>query len=389
MSQLAAKVGITKPAIYRHFKNKDAVAAEMKNHFFDLLATNIVEIQKLETDGKCASNTQQFLDLISFFAENPQYINYFIRQFSHEEDFEQVMREELSKRGAKDEFEEFYKDIDYDKEKKIKRYAHGFFCGLSILFFIKARERVFEKTGYKSPVEEFAPKLIKFVYSGFKGSVKEDSQLYPVKVSEERMKELDELCSVIPSDLPTEDKIFTAFADVIKKYGINGVTVEHIAKELNMAKSSLYFYFENKNQMIYSLVSKEINLLKTICAENISEAKTYSEFIYINMRTEISYFLARPSILLICGWLLQSGTEPPFDKEEDCDEANNQWEARLKDAVAEIDIGIKLLPKYITFWTGLLPVVLVVLREKHDFDENETVEALRYMFNFVLYGAEA
>lgn len=57
MSQLAAKVGITKPAIYRHFKNKDAVAAEMKNHFFDLLATNIVEIQKLETDGKCASNT--------------------------------------------------------------------------------------------------------------------------------------------------------------------------------------------------------------------------------------------------------------------------------------------------------------------------------------------
>lgn len=329
------------------------------------------------------------MDLISFFAENPQYINYFIRQFSHEEDFEQVMREELSKRGAKDEFEEFYKDIDYDKEKKIKRYAHGFFCGLSILFFIKARERVFEKNGYKSPVEEFAPKLIKFVYSGFKGSVKEDSLLYPVKVSEERMKELDELCSVIPSDLPTEDKIFTAFAEVIKKYGINGVTVEHIAKELNMAKSSLYFYFENKNQMIYSLVSKEINLLKTICAENISEAKTYSEFIYINMRTEISYFLARPSILPICGWLLQSGTEPPFDKEEDCDEANNQWEARLKDAVAEIDIGIKLLPKYITFWTGLLPVVLVVLREKHDFDENETVEALRYMFNFVLYGAEA
>ena len=36
MSQLAAKVGISKTAIYRHFKNKDAVVENMKEQFFDI-----------------------------------------------------------------------------------------------------------------------------------------------------------------------------------------------------------------------------------------------------------------------------------------------------------------------------------------------------------------
>ncbi|MGI5070731.1 TetR/AcrR family transcriptional regulator [Treponema pectinovorum] len=387
MSQLALKVGITKAAIYRHFVNKESLAVEMQKTFFDVLAQNILNIKKTESESEYAISKAQRLGVVNFFAENQQYINFSIRQFLQEENFVKIMHEELFKRGVKDEFKEIYKNINIEKNKKIKKFAHCFYCGLSVLFFIKARHHHFEQTGYKVPVDEFSEKLIKFLENGFRGSVKENSILYPTEISDERIKELDKICSVIPGDLPLEEKIFTAFASVIEKYGINGATVEHIAEELNMAKSSLYFYFKNKNEMIYSLLSKELNLLKTICEENFSEAKNYSEFTYINMRTEISYFLSRTTILPICGWLLQSGTEPPFHDEDD-GLANNIWEAKLGNELKEIDLGFPLLPKYLTFWIGILPVLLIVLRTKHNLSEEETVQALKYMFDFVMYGAD-
>ncbi|WP_149554396.1 TetR/AcrR family transcriptional regulator [Treponema pectinovorum] len=387
MSQLALKVGITKAAIYRHFVNKESVSIEMRKKFFDVLAENILKIQESDESEKHVIFRLQLLGFITFFAKNKQYINYYIRHFSQEENFGQITRNELLSRGVKDEFEEFYKNLNPDNDKKIKSYAHCFYWGLSVLFFIKARDRFFTQTNYKIPLNDFSFKLINFLYRGFKGSVNKESVLYPVEISENRMKELDKICSVIPSDLPLEEKIFTAFAEVIKKYGVNKVTVERIAEELNMAKSSLYFYFKNKNEMIYSLLSKELNLLQVICDENISEAKNYSEFIYISMRTELSYFLSRPSTLPICGWLLQSGTESPFHDEES-EGAINKWQSKLEDELKKIDLGFPLLPKYLNFWIGFLPVLLVVLQTKHNLSEAETVEALKYMFKFVMYGAD-
>jgi AcrR family transcriptional regulator len=383
MSQLAEKVGVTKTAIYRHFVNKEAIAAEMEKYFFDMLGSRLVKIQSAEKNGESAEATEEFRELICFFSETPEYVNFFINKFNTDRAFEQTMREQLVNRGVRDEFEDYYRNNVHGN--LIKKYAHGFYCGISLLFFIKAKEKIAKEKGLKVQGIEFADKVIAFVRRGFKNSVKPDSILYPSEISEKRMKELDELSRLEEDDLPEENRIFKAFAAVIKKYGMNGVTVEHIAGELNMAKSSLYFYFENKNQMISSLLGKELDLLRVICRENAVEARNYTEYQYITMRTELNYFLRRKSVIPICGWLLQTGTSQSFFETER-DEIGNIWEKKLPHPLTEIDLGFPVMPELLSFWAGVLPVVLVIMKVKHNMSEQEIGEAFKYTFEFVTSG---
>lgn len=378
MSQLAAKVGISKTAIYRHFKNKDAVVENMKEQFFDIFYAQLSTIQNKNLDSKTFN--EKIIKIISFFAENSQYINYFIILHAQIKDFEKKVCDELRSKGLEDGIEKFY------QKNKPARYSRIYFCAVTILYFIKLREKSIICGKKTDSIGDFSRKMVNFIQKGIVGTIGESSQTS--KISKERFAQLNEICKINEEDLPEEDKIFTAFSTVITKYGINNVTVEHIADELNMAKSSLYFYFENKNKMLLHLVAKEFSLLGTICEENCAEAKTYTEFIYINMKTEISYFSARPSILALCSWLLQNGAEHTVDNEKEILGPNNVWETRMSEIAKKIDLGFSVRPEHITVWSGLLPVSLTILKIKHKFSDEETNQALNYMFDFLMYGAK-
>lgn len=378
MSQLATKVGISKTAIYRHFKNKDAVVESMKKQFVDILYAQFSTIQNKNLDSK--NLNEQIIKIISFFTENSQYINYFINLHTQINDFEKEVCDELRSKGLPNDFDKFY------QKNKSARYSRICFCAVTILYFIKLREKAIACGEKIDPVGNFSKKMVIFIQKGIVGTIGESSQTS--KISKERFAQLDEICKINEEDLPEEDKIFTAFSTVIAKYGINNVTVEHIADELNLAKSSLYFYFENKNKMLLHLVAKELSLLGTICRENCAEAKTYTEFIYINMKTEISYFSARSSILSLCGWLLQNGAENAVDDEKEFLGPNNVWETRMTEIAQKVDLGFSVRPEHITIWSGLLPVSLTILKIKHEFSDEETNQSLNYMFDFLIYGAK-
>lgn len=392
MSQLAAEVGISKTAIYRHFKNKEAVFEGMKEYFFDILFNQLREIQTRHHDE--SDYIKRSEDLIVFFASNSQYINYIITQDSQIKDFEKSLYEELFKRGFTSDFNKVLekKGVNLDS----KKYVYIYFYSVSLIYFIKLREKLLgaknadsaegDKLDSKksSTLGKFSEKLVDFLNRGLSDIV---SAKFPVEtISKTRLCELDAICKIKENDLPEENRIFTAFANVIRKSGFNSITIENIANELNMAKSSLYFYFENKQKMLFTLISKELSFLEMACVENRAEAKTYSEFIYINMRTALSYFCARPSIFFLCGYLIQSGANKDFGNDECIVESSSNWEVRLKDVFSRFDLGFPVCPEYFTIWTGILTVGLVVLKLKHGLSEEETNEALKYIFDLAMYG---
>lgn len=379
MSQLAAKVGISKPAIYKHFINKEAVMAAMHNHFYDLIASHLIEIQHSNKKENSASSPL-FLDLITLFAENPQYVNYFLTQFSNNNNYEEIILNELHSRGVENEIQKYSKIAD-----DVTRLSYSIYSGLSLLFFIKIRENTLKELKLKGNIKKFAPNLINFILGGLKGISRPGDSIFPVEISQKRMKELDKICSLEDDILPEENKIFKAFASVITKYQISGVTVERIAGELNMAKSSLYFYFENKNQMIKSLVEKELALLSALINENTAEAENYSEFLYITMKSEVSFFNKRRSLIPICGWLLQSSAETPQNRGTD-KSGNSKWESELGPEIKQLDLGFPVLPCTLTFWSGILPVGLIVASQKHCFTEEQTNTALNMLFQLIQNG---
>ena len=138
MSQLAAEVGISKTAIYRHFKNKEGVFEGMKEYFFNILFDQFSEIQNRQHDK--SDYIKRSEDLIVFFASNSQYINYIITQDSQIKDFEKSLYEELSKRGFTSDFNKVLekKGVNLDS----KKYVYIYFYSVSLIYFIKLREKL-------------------------------------------------------------------------------------------------------------------------------------------------------------------------------------------------------------------------------------------------------
>lgn len=384
MSELAQKVGLSKPAIYRHFKNKEDVLKAMKDEFFNLTAAKIsgCDIDSISEDEE--KGKKIISNAIDFFVENPALINYFIYQMMQDEGFIVSLAEEFKKRlFIKD-------DRDFNNRETATFFrAHECYYGISIFFFTKLREQQVLRNKAVKGKEYFSSHLYDFLSSGLRGTARLNNLSYPEEITKERLTELNELCVIQKDYLPEENKMFKAIAKVIREYTSNGVTIERIANELGMAKSSLYFYFENKNQMLYSLAEKELNFLAALCMENIAEAGNISEFIYITMITEINFFLARPSLLSICSWLMQSSAEEPFNKEHEEPGIDVIWNKHLMDFSKVIDLGFDLDPDFLRFWIGILPVAATILKTQNGFNDDQIVETVKYVFHFVENGSSS
>ena len=386
LNELAARVGISKPAIYRHFKDKDALLAAMHERFADELAGCLLGIQAAREQHGDAVPHDRFAHIIQFFTDNCHYVNYAIGALSAQDGFERQITEELRARGVKnligcesDDATGAITVSDFD------RYVQAIYCGVTIFIFIKLRERMLGEGLAVTGTDDFAAKLVRLMTRGLARTVAADSVLYPAAISEARLNELDALCAVQDGDLAPQDRIFTALAAVISRYKMTGVTVERIADELHMAKSSLYEYFANKNEMIKTLILRELALLDTMIKENAAEARNFSEYIYIHLETEYAYLRLRPELIPICGWLLMSTAEQPFTRSF---ESTNPWQKRLPPLLEEPDLGLALTSEDFISWLGALPVALVVQCIHRDLGDETLQQAVRALFRFIEQGIE-
>ncbi|MBQ6780298.1 MAG: TetR/AcrR family transcriptional regulator [Treponema sp.] len=385
MNELAAKIGISKPAIYRHFKDKDAVLAAMHEQFVSSLSECLLRVQQEEDGG--AVPIASVADVVQFFVEHPYYVNYMIGNLASVEDFEIHLAQELETRGVKS-----LSGFKYAREKSTKNiienfdhYVRTIYCGVTIFIFIKGREKLIAT---QSPVEEakqFSHNLVSFLARGLVETTDKADILHPLPITPARMAELDSLCTITDDMLPPKNRFFEAFASVIRKYKFNGITVERIADELGMAKSSLYEYFDNKNEMIKTLITKELSLLNTIVKENTVEAQTFSEYLYILIRSEFAFFHLRSSLIPICGWLLMSTADETFFHEFD---SPDQWISRLPDPLERPHVGIPLTGGSLVAWVSCLPISLVMQCEGRQLTQEEKISALKKMFDFVQNGIE-
>lgn len=384
MNELAEKVGITKPAIYRHFENKDAVLDAMEERVLNGIIPFLDGFENLVgEEGK-----KTLVALIQHFIENPTHVNYIIAQLSSIPSYEEHLYQVLAKKevyfigsGTKSTYLE-------NLNKDIKKFARHTFSGMTIFFFVEVAERL-KKMNYITKIpSNFADRIVDLLLNGLQGTTKKGDVLHPAGISDSRKKELVELCKINKEILPKENKIFTALAQTIKKYHITGVTVEKIAAELNMAKSSLYEYFDNKNEMIKTLIFRELSLLQTILIENSTEAKNFEEYVYILMLSEFEYFTQRPSVIPICGWLLMSGVDMGQENHEtnECENKNSPWELRLPKKINSPDLGFEYSPELITGWIKCLPAAFLVESSGKTLIQEKRMEGFMLTIDYILDG---
>jgi len=394
MSELAAKVGISKAAIYRHYKNKDALFEAMEDRFLQNFGELLLRVQTVSQKNPSELPVIPFSEIITLFARRPEYINFYIGKISSDKNFEKRFITKLEGMGVT-----ILNNLRYDPkiqnsetEKIFFNLIQSFYCGTSIFILVKIREKLIQDKKEVPSVAEFSDKIVSFFAKGLAGQKNSDPECKPVKISEERFQELNALCKINVLDLPEEDRFFTALAQVIQKYSFEGVTVEHIAEEMHLAKSSLYSHFENKDKLVSVQIRRELCLMDTIVTENCSEAKNVSEFIYIMLRSEFEYFMMRPSLIPICGWLLLGNPGSTFLPAEAFKEDEKEYQlSESKDTSSFLfNFGLPISRDIFKFWISSLPFSLVAQgKECYSMGWKEFEKALRLIIHFINDGIES
>lgn len=305
LSDVAKKVGISKPAIFRHFKNKDDLINEMRKYFFEFMA----ELNLYLISGA------EIKPVIIFFTENPQYIYYVCSEFMTNKGYEKIFCENLN--------------IDYgslvDKNgrvlsSKILQFVRGVYFFCTIFIFLHFQNKLEKVSDKEKCIEEEANRLAVLFE---KGAVEffRDKESVTKRSSEELQNFLKKL-KIDKKELPEENKFIQAVAKAAESDGILNITIEKIAQVLGWANSSIYSHFENKQSFLESVVSEEKKVFISCMEKNRKYIKNASDFLFVSMATTLNYLEVRQSVIPLFGWLRMTGDYVPkeYDNNDEIDQ---------------------------------------------------------------------
>lgn len=372
LSMIAERVGITKAAIYKHFKSKDELDETMRSRIYD----EFYEI--IKDEGHYGNHSDIIREIILMMIHNKQYIFYLISN-SFDFNFDHFVIN-LQKKGAyvlEDLFAPDGTVLNWNLYKNV------IFIGGCLLFYICAFNGTCIKKNLKASeeeIQEFAEKLTALVSKGTNGNHKD--------VSVFRLAELDNICKKNVESIPEGDRVLKAIANVVSKSGFQGITVDAVAKELGLAKSSLYSKFTDKNQMIDEIQHKMLSTMLSFSKINMENAENPLEGIYVLMETEAEFFIRYKEVLIVCKWLqFQNHTNKSFSEIESSHKKYKEEYSYLIncDIVKNIpDLGIASIDaETVLAWYFAMTVFLCIHADIHNFSSEMVHAALKDIFYMI------
>ena len=113
---------------------------------------------------------------------------------------------------------------------------YWFLEGLMMAFQIELSQYSFNSSVFLD--EQYRKSMVQMILYGISEKTK--------VLSENQKRELNKLCIINPETMPPKNPLFNALSEVIRKKGFPGTTVESIADEMGLAKSSLYTYIRRQ-----------------------------------------------------------------------------------------------------------------------------------------------
>jgi AcrR family transcriptional regulator len=317
LTQLAVELGVTKPALYRHFPHKQALLDGMYEWFFDDCAAFI----KDDYDKAVAADdpVEGLLILSRVIAryyclDENAFLFALVRVCGNRNDG--VMADELAKRGVdmgKLGFSKYLPehphwpgvegDASYPPLAQLVFVTLMFWIG----FFHKYRNDGGGGPGVGS--RKGAPHAGDSALSqtGVEETVAsvEEKILYGLGFSRDRVdglnyRELEErIAGLIPGSIEIEDdRLYRAVAGALAEAGPWEVSMEMVARRSGLSKSGLYTHFKNKRDMIHQFFWTEYE--RIAASADIGKAKSAApeEQLYLAIIAIADYLRSRPEILL-------------------------------------------------------------------------------------------
>lgn len=292
LSEIAAKAGISKTAIFRHYKNKEDLMEKMRERFFEAFALMISQLDDSRKPYNLKGVEKAVRCVFDFCQNYPNYLSYFLQESLSDELLTEGVNLVLLDNGINVINEDVFKD---KKNYVAQNMVPSFFQQTLLHFLILAycSMKSFVKI---NDIERYKTKVSELIYSGL-GRKKNP-------LSEERKKELDERCKLQLESDEKSNRFFNALVQLMQDNRSSKITVEKIAAALGMAKSSIYSFFANKNDYLMNMLFQETERVCAILKEKLAAAANPDEAVYIMMRTQANYFALRPQVIMLHGYFI-------------------------------------------------------------------------------------
>jgi len=292
LASLAKELGISKTALYRYFRNKETLIDEMRQVFLDV-HKNICEEMTAEAEGK---SFQERLELfhdkfLRFYGENYWYYRFaFIFLLPHTaEGFHQIEEIRQLQHGMfpADQLQQEFGWGDQEV-KAVQRFIFSVGTFLLNRGNIKEIQEIDQLTS-----EQLLDMNGKLVFEGMEG---------PAKIRMPDFEAVEEKCRLELEDLLPKDPLFAAISKVVAEEGLWDASLEKIAKMAGMSKSSLYFHFHDRNEMLWKMIDRERHQLGQLFLDRSELLDTVEERIYAYFAIFAWYLSRRPEFLAVMNW---------------------------------------------------------------------------------------
>ena len=318
LSRLSQELKVSKPALYRHFKNKQALLDAMTQHFFDNFAAHIrASVEKNQCGDDQEKNAFVLIRSVAeYYALN---VNVFIFSLTR------VYDRETGKNAAK---EMTVRGIDLHvlnhlwKSGGVSRIPVIRMIFATITFFMAVFHKQHKSHTKQPPQEAVAARIdtiIEIIKRGYGYSVREVDAL-DYKGLEKRLtgtvKNID------------DDPLLKAVALAVAEAGPWDASMEQVARRLGLSKSSLYGHFKNKQDMLRRFFVSEFVKIIEFARQGMERSAIPLERFYLCVFAIIVYLRSRPEILTALDWIRTRKINKGFiasSKNSHCkhDEAND------------------------------------------------------------------
>jgi AcrR family transcriptional regulator len=293
LSKLAKELGVSKPALYRHFLNKRALTNAMTERFFDDFTAYIREDYRRaeELDDHFLGFLLLFRGIAGFYAHNVYALLFTL--INHDQ--------YMNRRAAVNSLNSH--KLDLKIFQNIFNRKNGFestvmYQVFATLTFFMAQFHIKEKTFDNTPSEEEIQKIILII-----GNIIEHGLSYnPADIDSLDLTGLESLITKSAQNVEPEP-LLKAVAEVVAEAGPWNASMDMVAQRMGFSKSSLYSHFKNKYDMIRRLFVNEFANIIKLAQHGISLSEKPVEQLYLGIYSITTYLRSRPDLSAAMAWV--------------------------------------------------------------------------------------
>ena len=294
LSHLAHDLGVSKPALYRHFLSKQALTNAMTEQFLDAFAAAISSDFKKALQAADPDEGIYIIikSIAGFFARNVYALLFSLVNIYDRNLDGRTISDHLKNRGA--DINTFSRVI----EKKYKTNPVVIKLIFATLTFYMANFHKINNTFDKPPSEEKIQSIISTIYR-----VVEHGLGFTVENTAALNFEKLEVMVDGTIQRTEHEPLVRAVAEVVAEAGPWDASMDMVARRMGLSKSSLYGHFKNKKDMLRRLFLSEFARIIGFARQGIRLSQNPAEQLYLGIYSIAVYLRSHPQILVALDWI--------------------------------------------------------------------------------------